>query len=297
MPRGVRQLLGLTGASEGFLRFWDSIDSQAAASGSAGSASTGRVIRVEEGLSEEAAAEGRPVPVDLEEAARQVRQALESLPVQNLKEPAKDECAICQDKMIVGEAVRRLPCAHMFHAECISKWLQIRPTCPLDNLPIDELMATSTGALAKSRPSTRPSTLSDAPTSAAHQGSTEVVACLPVPSPSPPGPSPSPPAAGSSPHARSASGLHRKCPRRMPRRSPSEVSSPLGVPSSQEDVLSSPSPPPPRPPRHEARAKPDSKSSLDPTRNESSGAGGLGLTHATSNDGGSVPAGTAWLLE
>merc|ERR1712178_206384 len=131
-------------------------------SGDGANASTGRVIRVEDDFGDATEGSGSSARhVDMEEAARQVRKALESLPVQNLMEPASDECAICQDKMIVGEAVRRLPCAHMFHAECITKWLHIRPTCPLDNLPIDELMATSTGAIAKSRPASRPATLSN----------------------------------------------------------------------------------------------------------------------------------------
>lgn len=133
LPRGVRALLGLTGSSQGFLRFWDALDVR-------NEDSTSRVTRVVQPLTERPSDSST---VDCEEAARQVRLALEQLPVQTLMEPAKDQCAICMDKMETGEDVRRLACAHMFHAACITKWLHIRPTCPLDNLPIDQVMATA----------------------------------------------------------------------------------------------------------------------------------------------------------
>merc|ERR1712226_960254 len=62
------------------------------------------------------------------------------LPVRCLPLPIgeSEPCAICQATMEKGEAVRRLPCAHVFHADCIAKWLYVKLTCPLDNLPVDE---------------------------------------------------------------------------------------------------------------------------------------------------------------
>lgn len=30
-------------------------------------------------------------------------------------------------------------CKHIFHSHCISRWLNSRPVCPLDNLPWEEL--------------------------------------------------------------------------------------------------------------------------------------------------------------
>lgn len=80
------------------------------------------------------------------EAAKEAKgarsaQALAALPVEILTESsalAGDPCAICQDDMTAGEEVRRLPCAHVFHAECIARWLPIKLMCPLDNLPVDE---------------------------------------------------------------------------------------------------------------------------------------------------------------
>ncbi|KAI3866569.1 hypothetical protein MKW92_052010 [Papaver armeniacum] len=40
-------------------------------------------------------------------------------------------CSVCLDQVIVGESVRRLPCLHQFHANCIDPWLRKQGTCPL----------------------------------------------------------------------------------------------------------------------------------------------------------------------
>ncbi|KAJ0025261.1 hypothetical protein Pint_08120 [Pistacia integerrima] len=41
------------------------------------------------------------------------------------------ECVICFEKFDNGEEITRLPCYHLFHGDCISKWLQRSITCPL----------------------------------------------------------------------------------------------------------------------------------------------------------------------
>nr|CAB3476028.1 unnamed protein product [Digitaria exilis] len=40
-------------------------------------------------------------------------------------------CCICLSKFSSNEDLRELPCTHVFHMECIDKWLQINALCPL----------------------------------------------------------------------------------------------------------------------------------------------------------------------
>ncbi|KAI4326591.1 hypothetical protein MLD38_031889 [Melastoma candidum] len=41
------------------------------------------------------------------------------------------DCPICKDGMNDGEQARKMPCGHIYHSDCIRKWLQIRNTCPV----------------------------------------------------------------------------------------------------------------------------------------------------------------------
>ncbi|XP_009762608.1 E3 ubiquitin-protein ligase ATL41-like [Nicotiana tabacum] len=67
--------------------------------------------------------------------------AIASLPIftfkqNNLADGAKEnnsvECTICLSVFEDGETARTLPnCKHVFHAECIDKWLVSQSTCPI----------------------------------------------------------------------------------------------------------------------------------------------------------------------
>ncbi|TPX67512.1 hypothetical protein SpCBS45565_g03725 [Spizellomyces sp. 'palustris'] len=42
-----------------------------------------------------------------------------------------DSCKVCMQKIQTGEVVRKIPCSHGFHRNCIDRWLlQCRTTCP-----------------------------------------------------------------------------------------------------------------------------------------------------------------------
>eukprot|EP00445_Apocalathium_hangoei_P012125 CAMPEP_0203877496 /NCGR_PEP_ID=MMETSP0359-20131031/22088_1 /ASSEMBLY_ACC=CAM_ASM_000338 /TAXON_ID=268821 /ORGANISM="Scrippsiella Hangoei, Strain SHTV-5" /LENGTH=461 /DNA_ID=CAMNT_0050796463 /DNA_START=126 /DNA_END=1511 /DNA_ORIENTATION=- len=41
------------------------------------------------------------------------------------------ECVVCFGDFEAGESLRRLPCGHEFHAECIDGWLCNNPSCPM----------------------------------------------------------------------------------------------------------------------------------------------------------------------
>lgn len=49
---------------------------------------------------------------------------------------AASECSICQDAFDVGAEVLKLPCRHLYHAECVTSWLQRNNTCPLCRLEL-----------------------------------------------------------------------------------------------------------------------------------------------------------------
>lgn len=43
----------------------------------------------------------------------------------------KAECAICKDAFEIQQKAVKLPCNHLYHNECIEKWLEMHSTCPV----------------------------------------------------------------------------------------------------------------------------------------------------------------------
>lgn len=41
-----------------------------------------------------------------------------------------DKCAICLGEYEEGEEVKTLPCFHIFHSECVDRWLKVNKICP-----------------------------------------------------------------------------------------------------------------------------------------------------------------------
>lgn len=72
------------------------------------------------------------------------KSVVENLPLVKLsmEELRKDDvvCAVCKDKILVDEKVKKLPCCHYYHGDCIVPWLGIRNTCPVCRyeLPTDD---------------------------------------------------------------------------------------------------------------------------------------------------------------
>ena len=58
---------------------------------------------------------------------------------------AEEDCLICLEKMKPGQVVLRLPCLHVFHNTCITKWFRNAKTCPVDQLKIPDLLNQNMG--------------------------------------------------------------------------------------------------------------------------------------------------------
>lgn len=69
-----------------------------------------------------------PVAVPLD------KNLLEQIPIElfNTEKSNKfTNCSICLMEYENGDKFRNLPCSHMFHPECIDKWLKLKPSCPV----------------------------------------------------------------------------------------------------------------------------------------------------------------------
>lgn len=46
------------------------------------------------------------------------------------------KCIICMEEFHIGSEVTRMPCSHVYHGECIFKWLKTSHLCPLCRYPM-----------------------------------------------------------------------------------------------------------------------------------------------------------------
>lgn len=53
------------------------------------------------------------------------------------------ECVICMGEFKIGDALRFLPCVHIYHKECIDDWLMRSFTCPSCMEPVDAAILTT----------------------------------------------------------------------------------------------------------------------------------------------------------
>ncbi|XP_036332209.1 E3 ubiquitin-protein ligase RNF165-like [Rhagoletis pomonella] len=61
-----------------------------------------------------------------------------------------EKCAICLSLFEIENDVRRLPCMHLFHTDCVDQWLVTNKHCPICRVDIETHLtkdATTTSAL------------------------------------------------------------------------------------------------------------------------------------------------------
>lgn len=58
----------------------------------------------------------------------------------------RPECSVCQDEFDHSKVIKRTPCGHFFHEECLMQWLeQFSKTCPLCRSNIEEALEQQQG--------------------------------------------------------------------------------------------------------------------------------------------------------
>ncbi|KAK1261007.1 E3 ubiquitin protein ligase RIE1 [Acorus gramineus] len=64
--------------------------------------------------------------------------SIEALGAENYEAGVGEECAcaVCLEGLEEGELVSRVPCDHLYHSECIVKWLRCNGCCPLCRIRI-----------------------------------------------------------------------------------------------------------------------------------------------------------------
>ncbi|KAG6533995.1 hypothetical protein ZIOFF_007876 [Zingiber officinale] len=77
--------------------------------------------------------------------------AIESMPIIEIVDEhiGKDcHCAICMDPFELGAEAREMPCKHIYHQDCIFRWLSLRNSCPVcrHEMPRDVLARDATEA-------------------------------------------------------------------------------------------------------------------------------------------------------
>ncbi|KAF3918703.1 hypothetical protein AA313_de0207957 [Arthrobotrys entomopaga] len=66
-------------------------------------------------------------------------EAIKNLPKVKVTQEQVDEgteCVICQDEYKSDEEVVKLPCKHLYHEECVKRWLETHDACPICRTPI-----------------------------------------------------------------------------------------------------------------------------------------------------------------
>lgn len=58
--------------------------------------------------------------------------------ISHCSEQERERCTVCLSDFETGDELRALNCAHLFHTECIDRWLQYNKKCPVCRVDMDK---------------------------------------------------------------------------------------------------------------------------------------------------------------
>lgn len=58
--------------------------------------------------------------------------------VENEQDKPDEECPCCWEQFDTNALIKRTPCGHVFHEECLAKWLKVSTTCPICRNDLEE---------------------------------------------------------------------------------------------------------------------------------------------------------------
>lgn len=63
--------------------------------------------------------------------SKEVIEAIPTVAITQEQVDAKVQCSVCWEDFVLNESVRKLPCQHVYHENCICPWLELHGTCPI----------------------------------------------------------------------------------------------------------------------------------------------------------------------
>ncbi|KAH7723884.1 ring finger-H2 protein [Aphelenchoides avenae] len=91
-----------------------------------------------------AAQHGAPEPQPIGATPDQIKRhtnVLHYVKDPNVPEQERERCTVCLTDFETGDELRTLSCSHLFHVDCIDRWLQYNKKCPVCRVDMDKLSA------------------------------------------------------------------------------------------------------------------------------------------------------------